>query len=434
MKNVFVVGLEPFNKALLESLPNCRDCRFHTLLSYEEVVAPPARRIDFDSLLRLAEERLEDFPGTVEAIIGYWDFPTSGIMPILAHRHGLPAPSLEAVAACEHKYWSRIEQQRSVPELIPGFRLVNPFDDDPASMIDLPFPFWLKPVKAHSSFLGFRIRNGTELHHAIEMIRENIWQFSEPFDRFLSMVDIPPELAGIGGQHCIAEEIISQGRQCTLEGYVHRGEATVYGVVDSIRMGKHRSSFSRYQYPSSLPLRVTKRMEEAMGTFLGHIGYDNGAFNAEFFWEPRRDRIRLLEVNTRISKSHSPLFMMVDGAAHQQIPIDLSLGRKPFLLHREGKHRLAAKFMLRVFENGEVRHIPGADDIRRLKEQFPDALFRPLAHQGQELAHLPHQDSYSFELAELFLGARNQRELLTDYRKALELLPFELSTGETIAT
>jgi hypothetical protein len=49
-----------------------------------------------------------------------------------------------------------------------------------------------------------------------------------------------------------------------------------------------------------------------------------------------------------------------------------------------------------------------------------------LVEEGQRLAHLPFQESYSFELAELFLGARDQQELLAKYRHCLKLLPFDL--------
>lgn len=35
--------------------------------------------------------------------------------------HGLPTPGLEPIATVEHKYWSRLVQQRVVPEVTPDF-------------------------------------------------------------------------------------------------------------------------------------------------------------------------------------------------------------------------------------------------------------------------------------------------------------------------
>lgn len=433
MKNIFVSGMEPFNLALLRGLSDADRYGFHELLAYDEAVRPHSGRTDLGALLDMAERRLDAFPGTVDAIIGYWDFPSSVIVPILCRRRGLPGPSLESIAACEHKYWCRVAQLRVMPELTPRFCAVDPFADDPLSRIDLPFPFWIKPIKAHSSYLGFNIRNAADFHACLPIIRDNIGVFGEPFDAFLDMVDMPEGVAGVGGHHCIAEEIISAGHQCTLEGYVHQGEVVVYGVVDSIRSGKHRSSFARYQYPSRLPRRVQERMIEAARRFMRHIGYDGAPFNVEFYWDPRTDAIRMLEVNTRISKSHSPLFMMVDGDPHQKVAIDLALGRRPDFPHRQGRHRVAAKFMLRVFEDGVIERVPNTADIERLTRRFPDALYRSMAGEGTRLAHISYQDSYSFEIAEIFLGAASQHELLGKYRETLDLLPFRLAPLEANA-
>ena len=428
-KNIFVIGLDPFNETLLRGLPNADHYRFYDLLGYREAIRPTSRQIDLDELLTKAEERLSTFEGHVDAIIGYWDFPCSVIGPILRQRHGLPAPRLEAVAACEHKYWSRLEQRRVLPEMVPQFRAVDPFASDPLSNMDLPFPFWLKPIKAHSSFLGFKIENKGDLEACLPIIRSEIGHFGQPFDTFLAMVETPEEVASIGGHYCIAETIISQGEQCTLEGYAHAGEVAVYGVVDSIRTGQYQSSFSRYQYPSRVPKSVQNRMIEAAKQFIQQIGYDCAPFNMEFFWEPRTDVLSILEVNARISKSHCPVFKMVDGVSHQQVAIDLALGQRPNPPYREGPFPLAAKFMERVFEDGVVVTIPSAENLATCHEGFHDAMLRILIHEGQRLAHVPYQDSYSFEIAEIFLGAETETALLEKHRAVLEILPFKFEEG-----
>ena len=63
---------------------------------------------------------------------------------------------------CEHKYWSRPEQSRSIPR----FNAFDPFDEDPFSSIDIDFPFWIKPVKAFSSQPAFRVDDPDELSAA----------------------------------------------------------------------------------------------------------------------------------------------------------------------------------------------------------------------------------------------------------------------------
>jgi len=146
----------------------------------------------------------------------------------------------------------------------------------------------------------------------------------------------------------------------------------------------------------------------------------------EFFWDRQSDAVRILEVNARISKSHSPLLSMVDGEAHQQVAIDMALGRRPDPPRRKGPHALAAKFMERVFTDGVVERAPGKTDIARFQERFPEGMVRILVEDGQRLSRLQYQDSYSFEVAEIFLGAESEEALLAAHREAVRLLPFRI--------
>ncbi|MGM0679565.1 MAG: ATP-grasp domain-containing protein [Pseudomonadota bacterium] len=249
--NIFVVGLDDFNLSQLQSLRHANEYQFHSLLPYQAIKRP--LREPVERLLQQAYTKLDNFEGSIDAIVGYWDFPVSTILPIIRRRYNLPGPSLEAVLRCEHKYWSRCLQIEIAPELVPEFQAVNPFDPYAEDKIEIAYPFWLKPVKAASSHLGFRINNRKALTDSLAIIRDKIQCFAKPFNDILEHATLPSHIAPFDGNYCIAERIISTGVQCTLEGYVHKGEVTVYGIVDSIRSGKHRSSFSRYQYPQRFP-------------------------------------------------------------------------------------------------------------------------------------------------------------------------------------
>jgi biotin carboxylase len=423
VKNVFVFGADAFNVAQLERLNKGGQYRFHELFSREEVKAGPEFRAQ--RLLEEGIDRLKRFPGSVDAIVGYWDFPVSTMLPLLRRPFGLVSPSFEAVLKCEHKYWSRLEQNSVVPYCVPDFCAVNPFADEVRGQITVDYPFWIKPVKAASSHLGFKVRNEAELDRAIAEIREKIFRFANPFNYLLQFADMPGEIAGIDGNHCIVEEIISHGRQCTLEGYVYKGEVVVYGVIDSIREGKHRSCFARYQYPSTIPQRVQREMIETTRRFLNHIDFDNGPFNIEYYWESGSDHIWLLEVNARISKSHIPLFRDVDGATHQKVMLELALGKKPEFPHRQGRYNVAAKFMWRVFQDAIVAHVTSEAELESLRALLPSAEIQLHIGRGQRLSSLSDQDSYSYEIADIFLGGRNQKELLQKYRTAQEAMHIE---------
>lgn len=421
--SVFVVGLDDLNRAKLEAAGG--DCTFHTLLGLDEVTAghdyPVAERLAKAVSIAAAHS------GGPDAIIGYWDFPVSLMVPLLAEHFGLRAPRLDAVLRCEHKYWSRLVQQRVAPDNVPAFEAVDPFDDASVAGIGLQPPFWLKPVKSFGSHLGFRIATPDDLRAAVHAIRNGISELGEPFNDFLARVELPKEVAPVGGLHCIAEAMIG-GRQCTLEGFVHQGRPEIYGVVDSIRC-PNRSSFARYQYPSRLSQAVRDRMATVAEDVIGAIGLDDTPFNIEFFWHERDDRLWLLEINPRISQSHGDLFEKVDGIAHHRVAVDLALGRRPDWSHGGGQFRHAGKFFLRRFADAVVNRVPTESEIAAVTERIPGTHVEVQVQQGMRLSDLPaqEQDSYSYIYALLFIGADSRQQLLQRYQHCLELLPFDFS-------
>ena len=423
-KNIFVVGYDDFNRTKLEPLAEPYGYTFHTLLHAEEAEAQA--HLPFDDLFALAKERLDAFKGPIDAIIGFWDFPTMALVAALCEEYGLTGPPLQSVVNCEHKYWSRLSQRDVIPANVPGFCAVNPFDENALSHLTIDFPFWLKPVKSFSSYLGFHVRDEAEFHAALAQIREGIERISVPFNQLLRHVKLPPEVQGIDGNWCIAEEIIG-GRQCTLEGYVYRGKVEVYGVVDSIRFPR-MSSFQRYQYPSRLPRAVQRRMMELSKRVLKAVGFDDSAFNIEFFYEPKRNKVWLLEINTRMSQSHGDLFEKVDGTPHHRLAVELALGNRPEWQHGAGPFGCAAKLYMRRFRDGRVKRAPTAEEIAAVQERFPGTLVELTVREGMRLSDQSSQDSYSYELANIFMGARNQPELLANYREVRRGLPFRFTS------
>lgn len=433
-KNIFVIGLDPFNLKLLQTIRHADEYVFHGLLDYDEIRA--ARRFDMEALLNKARAILRAFRGPIDAIVGYWDFPTILMMPILRKELGLRGPSLESVLRCEHKYWGRVEQAKIIPGQVPRFSLVDPFDSQAIAKLDLAFPFWLKPVKAHSSLLGYRVRNRREFERALGDIRKGIHRFAEPLDVIMSYADLPKEIAEVDGAKCIAEEIISSGRQCTLEGFAFEGEVEVYGIVDSIR-GPNGSSLERYEYPSSLPDSVKEKMRSTARRVISFVGLDDSPFNMEFFFDKGAGRIFLLEINARISKSHSPLFDKVEGVPHNEVMIDVALGKRPDFPARRGQYRYAAKFMPRLYGDHErtiVAEAPDADELLIIEEQHAGTEIQLHIHEGMSLADLHHRDPYSYELGAIFIGANSRAALKREYKSVLQALHlrFEEETKELV--
>lgn len=201
-KNVFVVNLNEFNLGRLQSIRNAENYNFLKLLDASDVLEQ--EHYDIHSILTKARATLEAYPGEIDGLIHYIDFPVSTTVPILCREFGLPSASLDAVLKCEHKFWSRYEQRQCIPDHIPKFAAFDPFDDAALDKLDLDFPFWVKPIKSFSSYLGFRINNQKDWDHAIGEIRAHIGRFEGPFDELLQRVDMPEEVANIGGGDCIA--------------------------------------------------------------------------------------------------------------------------------------------------------------------------------------------------------------------------------------
>lgn len=423
VKHIHIIGLDDLYLDELRTIRNASEYEFHGLIPYPMIVNPPSYRME--DIMAAARRQLDSAPG-VDAIIGHWDFPTTSLLPILRRQYGLPSPTLESVLICENKSWTRQAMREAVPECTPAFQPIDPFTPDPWENLELEFPFWLKPNVAFSSYLGFYIDSEDRLRAAIERMRRGIGRFAEPFDFIMNYVEDREALPRIGtGGTCVAEAIIS-GDLCTLEGYVQNGRVEVYGVIDSLR-GPNQVSFFSYQIPSHLPSGVQERMIDCAERILKHIGLNETPFNMEFFWNRETDRIWLLEINPRISKSHCPLFRMTAGASHHEVAVDVALGRRPDFPRQDGPFRMAAKFMPRTYQDATVTRVPTPQDIEAARRVFPELVVHSHVAEGMQLRDLAAQDSYSFEIADVFLGGETEDEMHAKFRETMKMLDFRFS-------
>lgn len=131
----------------------------------------------------------------------------------------------------------------------------------------------------------------------------------------------------------------------------------------------------------------------------------------EMYWDEDADQIWLLEINPRISKSHAPLFYMVDGCYHHKVMIDLALGREPNMPQGEGEYAIAAKFMFRCHEDARVTRVPTQAELGAIEAKVPGVSMQIHVDEGMWLSELRNQDSYTYEVATVFVGADSHSEL-----------------------
>ncbi|MDG5814475.1 hypothetical protein QA601_05260 [Chitinispirillales bacterium ANBcel5] len=420
-KQVFVIGIDPFNAQRLREIQGADEIDYHCLISYKE--AHEKGFGEFEALRRLGEHRIEEWGITPDAVISWWDYPSTCLAAWFKRQLRLPGASLESVIHCEHKYWSRCAHMEVIPENTPQFQALNPFSDNPLNDLEISFPFWIKPVKSVASQLALRVTSEKDFFYAIEKMQHEIHRYGEPFNQALQHITLPPEVMGIDGMWCIIEKEIATDSQCTLSGYVHNGEVYPYGVVDSINY-THLSSFFRYEYPSRLPDQVKKRIISLGTTVMNKLGYDNQAFNIEFYYDKKDDHLWLLEVNPRISQSHAECYKRVDGMSNLKVMVDLGLGRKPDVPYRQGDAAVSAKCYFRHFSDGTVLRAPTREEIERVQEQVSDSIIFWDAPEGVRLSDLKGQDSYSYCLGIVYLSAGSREELLQKYIRILDSLPY----------
>ncbi|NKQ53033.1 ATP-grasp domain-containing protein [Amycolatopsis sp. K13G38] len=420
-KNIFVVGLEDANLRTLRRVPGAEHYRYHPLLTVSEI---QEGEIPIAELMDKAVAELDRFDGRIDAIVGYWDFPVTSLVPILCDRYGLPSPNLDGVIRCEHKYWSRLEQQK-VTDAHPKFALVD-LDGDDRPPRGMNFPMWLKPVKSFSSELAFKAKDERGFAEAVEKIREGIERVGKPFQWVLDHardLEMPREIAETGALACLAEEAM-QGVQAASEGYVHNGHIVVNGVLDSINY-PDSSSFLRHQYPSQLPREAVEKIVDVSERVIKGTGLDNSMFSVEFFVVPESADVCVLEINARHSQSHAEMFEFVDGVPNHHCMVELGLGNEPNMPRGQGEYRFGAKWYYRRFADGIVRRLPTEEELEQLARDIPGVEVDLVPAEGQRLSDMDAQDSYSYELAFVYTGGDSEDEVKEKYQRAIDSLRFE---------
>ena len=363
---------------------------------------------------------LERFsPRKLHGVISSDDYPGSVMAAIVAQRLDLPGVSPVASLRCQHKYLSRLEQQRLVPAASPAFTLIDPRCPQAHG---LRYPIFVKPLKSFFSIGASRVDAAAGLESAV---REATLppEFYRPFNELLSLY---PQLAPaeIGARSVIGEAALC-GHQCTLEGYVRRGATHTVGVVDSI-FYPGTPSFERFEYPSRLPAEVVARMEDIAARLMWGLEYGEGFFNVEFMVDLENESVQIVEVNPRLASQFADLYEKVDGSNSYDILLDLALGMPTERKKRAGPHRMAASCALRRFQDAWVRELPSEKSLKRLERRFPDLRVEVLAEQGQLLSH-SMQDGCSFRYAIINIGGSDRDDVLRNIAECIKELKFDFA-------
>ena len=291
---------------------------------------------------------------------------------LLAERMGWPGTPVNAILACQHKYYARQVLQQVAPEANPAFELLNaeygaPIPDG------LQYPAFVKPVKAAFSVLARRVDNQQELHDHTRFGRWELWvirRLVEPFDRIVRErlgKDVP------SAHHMLLEAPV-QAAQYNLDGYVFDNQVHAVGVVDAI-MYPRTQAFMRHQLPTRLAPSVQARALDVARRFLGAVGFTHGLFNMEFFYDEASDRLTVIEFNPRMASQYSDLYRRVLGVDLHAIGLALAHGTDPASLPVIAPTAgAAASLVYRQFRPGDTVVMPGTRQKRALAQAYPGSL------------------------------------------------------------
>jgi hypothetical protein len=369
-----------------------------------------------DRLLRLVRRR------GIEAVISPHEQFGSAIAAVVARRAGLPGPDPKAVLIAQHKYYARTAMARVIPQATPPFG-VFPHTVRRSEQLPLPFPFFVKPVKATFSVLARRVDGLAELRHHLRfgpLERRIAERLIRPFNELLADY---PALA-VDGHHLVAEGLM-EGLQVNVDGYAEHGRFRILGVVDEV-MYPGTVAFNRFEYPSSVPGGVQARMAQVAEAAMRAVGFDHGLFNVELCYDPRRDAIQVIEINPRVASQFVSLYQWVDGIRLYDILLDLALGASPRVDPRPRRSGYAASFVFRRFDGRPVRPAPGA--ARRALARHPDAHLMLYLKRGAGLAReMKWLGSHRYAIVNLC--GRDRAELYARYRDIRDTLGFAAHAG-----
>lgn len=365
----------------------------------EEEIGP-----EFDALAFCAAAA-KRWRGKVAGVFSACDYPGAACAAVVAATLGLRGPSPQSVLGAAHKEWARRVAAQVAPEAVPWFRRL----DRAGPPEDLRYPCYVKPVKGFFSTLVRMARSPADVRSLLEdpVAAWFTGVYLKPYHALLARYGPP----GLDACSFLAEGVL-QGSLHTLEGWVTDGEVGFLGVTDSV-LHPDRPSFARFDYPTSLPAGVVRRVEDVAARVVRALGLRWTLFNIEFTWDPARERVGLVEVNPRMAGQFADLHEKVDGVNTYRIAMDVAVGRRPTFHPGRGRYAVASSRPLRLFAPARVLRVPDEARIAQLEGGAGDPRIWVECRAGQEIRDLVRlEDGMSFRYAVLNAGGSSRADLL----------------------
>lgn len=339
---------------------------------------------------------------------------------LVAERLGLCGATPQSICAAQHKLHARRVLQQVAPEANLAFAELDADYRAPLPR-DIAFPQFAKPVKGAFSVLARQVDSQEALAALMRFSTRDLWvirRLVEPFER-VCRARLPQ--AGSAHRMLLEEPVPLEVPQFNLDGWVQGGRVHALGVVDAV-MVPGTNAFMRWEVPSRLPPPVQQRALDVARRFLRAIGYREGFFSLEFFWEAARDRLTVIECNPRLSSQFGDLYRRVLGVDPHALALAIALGedaqRVPRMAPTAGA---AASLVYRAFSLSSVQPQPRPDRLAAFTRAFPDGLVFGFPKRGHALVR-DFNWTGSHRYGIVHLGGRDRDDLRQRAQYASELL------------
>ncbi len=358
----------------------------------------------------------------IDGVLSSDEYIGAVIAAAATHKLGLPGTPPEQIITAQHKYYSRVAQREVLPEVTPPFTLI-PLKGVADHPVDIEFPFFVKPVKGTFSLFAAKVDSREALtgHMGFNVFeRLLLGRVTRPFnDLMRAFTDFEHD-----ANHFIGEGLIA-GDQVTVDGFVHDGQVTIMGITDSV-MFPGTNIFERFEYPSRYEPEIQARMFDMTAEVMRGMGWTDGQFNVELFYERATDRMSVIEVNPRLSYQFADLFEYVDGSNSYDVLLDLALGREPRFRRNGGEFAYSASFVMRTFEGKKLKSVPTVEQVDEFGSRYDEATIKVYGKAGTSMkGEMKAIGSYRYAI--INVAANSLLDLFAIHQDAIEKLPFEVA-------
>lgn len=357
----------------------------------------------------------------IDAVLSSDEYIGAILAAAISQQVGLAGSDPSKIILAQHKYFSRLIQQKHCSEASVNCELIP--QNIRKFEAKLPFPFFVKPVKGTFSLFAKKVKDHDDLKNHMDFNwyeRLILNTITRPFNQLIK------DHSGLSknANFFIGEELI-EGIQVTVDGFVFNSKVTICGIVDSV-MFPNTNIFERFEYPSKLLPSVQQRMNHIVEDLIHGVGFENAQFNVELFYNSETDTIKIIEINPRLSYQFGDLYENVDGANTYQILLDLALGQPPQFVKGNGEFQCTASFVLRTFEGKALKSIPETNHISNFNDRYPESNVKVYGKKGTKLSgEMRAIGSYRYGIVNV--GAHSLLDLFSIYEDVLDSLPFSFT-------